>query len=57
MMFERISTEQAAAMQAAHPLGYAEGRDVAAAVAFLLSDDAKLITGTTVPVDGGYAAG
>ena len=30
--------------------------DVAAAVAFLASDDARWITGHTLPVDGGYLA-
>ena len=28
--------------------------DVAKAVVFLLSDDSKMITGTLLPVDGGY---
>jgi len=30
--------------------------DVAAAVAFLASDDARFISGVTLPVDGGYTA-
>lgn len=34
-------------------LGIAETRDVANALAFLLSDDARFITGITMPVDGG----
>lgn len=56
-MFERLSDEQNAAVRAAHPLGFAEGSDVAAAAAFLLSDQSRMITGTVMPVDGGYAAG
>ncbi|MBM4436743.1 MAG: SDR family oxidoreductase [Actinobacteria bacterium] len=40
------------------PLGrYAEADEIAAAVAYLLSDRAAFVTGTTVMVDGGYLAG
>lgn len=39
------------------PLGrLAEPEDVAAAVAYLVSDDARYVTGTTIRVDGGYTA-
>ncbi|HET7120851.1 MAG TPA: SDR family NAD(P)-dependent oxidoreductase [Solirubrobacterales bacterium] len=50
------SDEEAAARTAAiHPMGrLGETEDVAAAVAFLASDDASWITGVTLPVDGGY---
>jgi meso-butanediol dehydrogenase / (S,S)-butanediol dehydrogenase / diacetyl reductase len=34
-----------------------EPEDVAAAVAFLASDDASWITGVTLPVDGGLLTG
>jgi meso-butanediol dehydrogenase / (S,S)-butanediol dehydrogenase / diacetyl reductase len=41
-----------------YPLGrVGEPEDIAAAVAFLASDDAAWITGTTLPVDGGIMAG
>ena len=30
--------------------------DVADVIAFLVSDDARYVTGTTIPVDGGYLA-
>ena len=35
-------------------LGLAEARDIANAVAFLMSPDARFITGITLPVDGGF---
>lgn len=44
------------AVESAHPLGLGEPEDVANAVAFLLSDAARWITGTTLAVDGGYTA-
>ena len=41
-----------------YPLGrVGEPDDIASAVAFLASDDASWITGTNLPVDGGYLAG
>lgn len=36
--------------------GMPEPKDVAAAVAFLASDDARFITGHVIPIDGGYTA-
>lgn len=36
--------------------GIPEPEDVAGVVAFLASDDARWITGVTVPIDGGYTA-
>ena len=40
------------------PLGrVAEPHDVATAISFLLSDDARMITGHCLPVDGGWTAG
>ena len=38
------------------PLGFGAPEDVANAVAFLLSPASKFITGTLLPVDGGYTA-
>jgi NAD(P)-dependent dehydrogenase (short-subunit alcohol dehydrogenase family) len=43
-------------IEAKQPLGVGEPEDVANAVAFLLSDAARFITGTQMVVDGGYLA-
>lgn len=49
--------QQAAAVASAIPLGrIAEPQDVAAVVAFLASPEASYLTGTSIPVEGGYLA-
>jgi len=48
--------EQRAQMERLHPLGFGEVDDVANAVAFLLADTGRWITGTVMRVDGGYTA-
>lgn len=49
--------EMAARMENFNPLpGMPVPEDVAAAVAFLLSDEARFITGHVIPIDGGYTA-
>ncbi len=48
--------EQAAQVEAQHPLGLGEPEDVANSIAFLLSPAARWITGTTLTLDGGYTA-
>jgi len=46
--------EGVARLMSTIPLGrLAEPEDIAAAAAFLASDDAAFITGVTLPVDGG----
>ncbi len=56
MMAQSLTEEQYAAIEAHHPLGIGEPIDVANAVAFLLADTGRWITGSTLVVDGGYTA-
>jgi NAD(P)-dependent dehydrogenase (short-subunit alcohol dehydrogenase family) len=51
-----MTPEQFQAVVAAHPLGLGQAKDVANAVAFLLGETGRWITGTTLTVDGGYTA-
>ena len=51
-----VSHEQFVQITAMHPLGLGRPQDVANAVAFLLADTARWITGITLTVDGGYTA-
>lgn len=44
-------------MMARHPIGrFAEVDDVAKSIVMLLSDDAPMVTGAVLPVDGGFLA-
>lgn len=51
-----LTTEQMAQIVAMHPLGLGTPLDVAYAIAFLLAETGRWITGTTLVVDGGYTA-
>jgi len=53
--FSKLSAEQIAALEARHPLGFGAPEDLAGAVEFLLSDDARWITGSILTVDGGFS--
>jgi NAD(P)-dependent dehydrogenase (short-subunit alcohol dehydrogenase family) len=49
--------ELIAAARANHPIGrFAQPEEIAAAAVWLLSDKASFVTGTAMPVDGGYTA-
>ena len=39
-----------------HPLGFGTTEDIASLATFLMSDAGKWITGTSICIDGGYAA-
>jgi NAD(P)-dependent dehydrogenase (short-subunit alcohol dehydrogenase family) len=51
-----LAPEQGAALEAMHLLGLGTPRDVSYAIAFLLAETARWITGTVLVVDGGYTA-
>lgn len=53
---ETLTTEQVQENASRAPLGIGLPRDVANAIAFLLADTARWITGSTLVVDGGYTA-
>jgi NAD(P)-dependent dehydrogenase (short-subunit alcohol dehydrogenase family) len=51
---ESFAEAQVSELRARHLLGFGEPQDVANAIAFLLADTSRWITGTTLVVDGGY---
>ncbi len=51
----KLPPDRVAAIEADHPLGFGTPRDVAGPVRFLLSEDARWITGTVIMVDGGLS--
>ena len=59
-LFERTEqmwdADQRQAVERQHPLGFGQPEDIANAVAFLLADTGRWITGSVLVVDGGYLA-
>ena len=49
----QLTPEQREAIRSRHMLGFGRPQDVAAAIAFLVSDEARWITGTCLTIDGG----
>jgi NAD(P)-dependent dehydrogenase (short-subunit alcohol dehydrogenase family) len=51
----KLTADQLIALEIRHPMGFGMPDDVAGPVLFLLSNEARWITGIVLPVDGGYA--
>jgi len=55
-MSKELTPDQFQTLVAKHPLGLGQPRDVAYAIAFLLAETSRWITGSVLTVDGGYTA-
>ena len=55
-MFSELPVAQIEKIQGMHPLGIGQVEDVAHAVAYLLADTGRWVTGSNLVVDGGYTA-
>jgi NAD(P)-dependent dehydrogenase (short-subunit alcohol dehydrogenase family) len=55
-MQAKLTEDQYERIRALHPLGLGRPEDVAHAIGFLLSEEARWITGASLVVDGGYTA-
>jgi NAD(P)-dependent dehydrogenase (short-subunit alcohol dehydrogenase family) len=55
--YARPDSEAGQRLAAAHPVGrMGQAEEVAAAILYLVSDEAKFVTGISLPVDGGWLA-
>ncbi len=54
-LFSQINKDQIEEIQNMHPLGFGEVQDVVPTILFLISENAKWITGQSIIVDGGYS--
>jgi len=52
---QNMGMDHVGALERQHPLGLGEPRDVAHAIAFLLAETGRWITGSTLEIDGGYS--
>lgn len=50
-----LSEKQKQALFKKHPMGLGKPEDIAAACAYLLSDDARWVTGQEFIIDGGFS--
>ena len=55
-ILDRLSPAEVKRIEEMHPLGFGDPVDVAGAIAFLIAETGRWITGTTLVVDGGYTA-
>jgi len=55
-LFDKMTEQQIQTMTKMHPLGLGKAEDVAHAIAYLLSDASRWMTGTSLVIDGGYSA-
>ena len=56
-LYRYVKPEQMHALISSHPLGQGSLEDVVNAIAFLISEKSRWITGCVLPVDGGYGIG
>ena len=52
----KLGADQAAKLESSHPLGFGETGDIASAVAYLVSDDSRWMTGSVLQLDGGLTS-
>ncbi|MBO9585947.1 MAG: SDR family oxidoreductase [Flavobacterium sp.] len=54
-LFTQINQNQIKEIENMHPLGFGEVQDVVPTILFLISENAKWITGQSIIIDGGYS--